>query len=276
MSTRIRRRIRRLRTDEGGFAIIIAVALMTLVTITSLGLMTLASGENSHSRRDQSVDSSYQTAEAGTDAYLSDLTEATGTAFTTSYLAKGEATRTDSGNTAHPNSCATLVNGVPTCTDVAWSPANPSVWTYKTAIASDTGWYTLPSGYQYLIQVYPPNVTLTGLGQVITRIDVTGRPCSFNTAKTSCTGSTDLSQYSTIETQLRPSSLSDFEAFVATNLSYAVGATTTGPVFVGEDNSVPPVKGNLVHNGVAQANLYAEGTVTVAGGTLQNLSLIHI
>ena len=40
-------------------------------------------------------------------------------------------------------------------------------------------------GYQYLIQVYPPNTSLSGLAQVITRIDVTGRPCSFNTAKTS-------------------------------------------------------------------------------------------
>ena len=91
----LRARVRRIHNDEQGFAIIIAVALMTMVTIISIGLMTLASGESSKSRRDQAADGSYQAAEAGTDAYLSDLTEASGVAFPTAYIAKGEATRTD-------------------------------------------------------------------------------------------------------------------------------------------------------------------------------------
>jgi len=252
----LRRRMQLIRTDERGFAIVIAVALMSLVTIISIGLMTLAQGEDSHSRRDYVADNSYQAAEAGTNAYLSDLTEATGAAFTTAYMAKGEATRWDSSNNAHPNDCSTLSNGVPTCNDVAWSSG--STWTYKTARASDVGWYTMPgTGYQYLIQVYPPNTSLTGLAQVITRIDVTGRP----------TGSTDVSRWKTIETQIRPSSLADFQAFTATDLAYASGATTTGPIFVGESST--GVKGNLSHAGTAKANLYAEGNVTVTG-TLTN------
>jgi Tfp pilus assembly protein PilX len=262
----LQRLIREARDDERGFAIVIAVALMTLVTIVSLGLMTLASGENSHSRRDQAADNSYQAAEAGTNAYLSDLTEATGIAFTTAYMAKGEATRYDSGNTAHSNSCATLVNDVPTCADTAWSSG--STWTYQLSRSSDTGWYTLPSGYQYLIQVFPANTGLSGLAQVITRIDVTGRPCSFNAAGTACTGSTDTSTWKTIETQLRPSSLADFQAFLATSITYGATATTTGPIFVGEDSSGNP--GNLTHQGTAKANLYAEGSVTVSAGTLTN------
>ena len=81
------------------------------------------------------------------------------------------------------------------------------------------------------------------------------------------TGSTDISTWKTIETQLRPSSLADFQAFTATDLSYASGATTTGPIFVGESTS--GVKANLSHAGTAKANLYAEGNVTVTG-TLQN------
>ena len=89
-----------------------------------------------------------------------------------------------------------------------------------------------------------------GLSQTITRIDVTGRPF----------GSTDTSKWRTIETQIRPSSLTDFQAFVATALAYASGATTTGPIFVGEDNSGN--KYSLSHQGVAKANLYAEGTVS--------------
>jgi len=251
----LRRRMQLIRTDESGFAIIIAVALMTLVTIISIGLMTLAQGEDSHSRRDFVVDNSYQAAEAGTNVYLSDLTEATGAAFSTSYVAKGEATRWDPGNVAHPNDCSTLVNGVPTCNDVAWSSGK---WTYKTPLASDVGWYTMPgTGYQYLIQITAPDTTLSGLAAVITRIDVIGRP----------TGSTDVSKWQTIETQIRPSSLADFQAFTATDLSYASGATTTGPIFVGE--STTHVKGNLSHAGTAKANLYAEGNVTVTG-TLAN------
>ena len=92
---------------------------------------------------------------------------------------------------------------------------------------------------------------------MITRIDVIGRP----------TGSTDVSKWQTIETQIRPSSLADFQAFTATDLAYASGATTTGPIFVGE--STTHVKGNLSHAGTAKANLYAEGNVTVTG-TLAN------
>ncbi len=263
MSLRVR--IRRIHDDERGFAIVIAVALMTLVTIVSLGLMSLASNENSNSRRDFTADNAYQAAEAGTDAYLSDLTESS--IFWSAYMAKGEATRTDSSNGAHANDCSTLSSGTPTCNDKAWSSG--TTWTYKTSRASDVGWYTIPgTSFQYLIQVYPPNATLTGLAQVITRVDVTGRPCTLNTAKTSCTGSTDATTWKTIETQMRPSSLSDFQAFLATSITYGTTATTTGPIFVGEDSS--GTAGNLIHNGTADANLYAEGTVTVGGSTLQN------
>ena len=237
---------------ERGFAIIIAVALMTLVTVASLVVMTLTQGENSHSRRDQSKDGAYQAAEGGTNAYLSDLTE--NNVFFNSWMAKGEATRTDTNNVAHPNDCSTLSGGVPTCSDLAWSSG--STWTYKTSRATDKGWYTIPTPgagvnqeYQYLIQVTPPNGSLSGVAQLITRIDVTGRPY----------GSTDVSTWRTIETMLRPSSLTDFQAFLATSETYGSTATTTGPIFVGEDNSGTP--GNLTHDGTAKANLYAEGTV---------------
>ena len=254
----LRGRLRQVRTDERGFAMVIAVALMALVTIVSIGLMTLAQGEDSHSRRDATADNSYQAAEAGTDAYLSDLTESN--IFWSSYMAEGEATRTDINNVAHVNDCSTLdANGKPTCPNLSWTSGTK--WTYpKTpaARAADKGWYTIANtGYQYLIQVTPPNTALAGLAQVITTIDVTGRP----------TGSTDVSKWKTIETQIRPSSLADFQAFSAGNLSYAVGATTEGPIFVGEDNSGNV--GNLSHDGTAMANLYAEGTVS-GSTTYQN------
>lgn len=266
----LRARVRRIHNDEQGFAIIIAVALMTMVTIISIGLMTFAQGQDSQSRRDLAADGSYQAAEAGTDAYLSDLTEASGTAFPLAYVAKGEATRTDKNSLAHPTDCSALdAKGVPTCTFAAWNYSTLGKWTYKTSRAGDKGWYTVAgTGYQYLIQVTPADPTLSGLASVITRIDVTGRPCSMNVAGTQCVGSNDLTTWKTIETQLRPSSLTDFQAFFATSATYATTATTNGPIFVGEDKN--GVAGNLTHNGIAKANLYAEGSVTVGGSTLQN------
>ncbi len=235
-------------SDERGFAMIIAVALMTLVTIASLVVMTLSQGENSHSRRDQNQDGAYQAAEAGTNAYLSDLTE--NSTFYSSWMAKGEATRTDSSSVTHASS----PNANTAWNFVAWGK-----WTYKTPRMSDPGWYTVPTPgasvnqeYQYLIQVTPPDASLAGVAGLITRIDVTGRP--YN--------SQDVTTWHTIETMLRPSSLTDFQAFLATSETYGPTATTTGPIFVGEDNSGTP--GDLTHNGTAKANLYAEGSV---GGT---------
>lgn len=239
-----------LRTDERGFALVLAISLTTLITLTAVSIMTLSQGEDANSRRDQARDGAFQAAEAGTNAYLSNLTQTT--VFFNAWMAKGEATRTDVHNTVHTNSCSV------TCVDLAWDPvAYGSTWTYATAPASDTDWYNLGNGYDYLIKVYPPSASYTGLAQQITRIDVTGRPH----------GGTDFTRWHTIETMVRPSSLTDFQAFTGSDLGYAVGAITTGPIFVGEDDN--GVAGNLTHAGIAKANLYAEGTIT-GNPTLQN------
>jgi len=239
-----------LRHDERGFALAMAVALMTLVTVGSLVVYTLVQDENSKSRRDVTQNLAYQAAEAGTNAYLSDLTQDIG--FYNSEVAKGEATRTgDIDHIARPNDCTV------SCSDMTWNPAWGTTWKYLTSQTSDKGWYTIPiaSGatsqeYQYLIQVTPPNTNLTQVGaRLITRVVVTGRPY----------GSTNTSQWRTIETLLRPSSLADFQAFLAKSETYGPSAVTTGPIFVGEDNSGNP--GDLTHQGIAQANLYAEGSV---------------
>jgi len=199
----------RIRDDETGFAIVLAVALIAVLSIFAAALPLLVQNEDSKSRRDTVQDSAYQAAEAGTNAVLSDLTQST--AFFTKYMAKGEATRTFN-STTYANDCVTGSTSTTqsTCTDkdvsaTTWT--NPW-WTYstsQTARAADKGWYSLGNGYQYLIQLYPPNTSLTGLAATITRMDVTGRPF----------GSTDTSTWRTIETQIRPSSLTDFQAFVA-------------------------------------------------------------
>jgi hypothetical protein len=224
--------------DEGGFAMVLAIALISLLTTIAITLLVVTSGETSRSRADVKRTGAYHAAEAGTNAYLSNLTEST--VFFNSFLAKGEATRTDSGNVTHASSNAS---------DVAWTSG--TTWTYKTTPTADTGWFDMSNGYDYLIQVYPPNQSVVqAQAQVITRIDVTGRP----------KGSTDMSTWRTIETMIRPTSLTDFQTFSAASISYGSTATTTGPIFIGENAS--GVVGTLNHDGTAKANLYAEGSVT--------------
>jgi Tfp pilus assembly protein PilX len=251
-------RIRSLHRDESGFALAIAIALVALLGIVSVSLTMVAQGEDSRAHRDQTRDGAYQAAEAGTNAFLSNLTEST--AFPSAYVAKGEATRSGSGGTTHPNNCVagSTVTTKSTCSNMTWNAAWGTTWTYTTDPLSDTGWYSLGNGYQYLIQIHPPDQSLSGLAQTLTRLDVTGRPF----------GSTNKSQWRTIETVMRPSSLTDFAAFTATNLAYGPDATTIGPVFVGEDRNGNA--GNLIHQGTAKANLYAEGRVTTYSNTLQN------
>ena len=121
---KIRTRIQ-LLNDERGFALVLAISLITLVTMTAVSIMTLTQGEDTNSRRDQAKDGAYQAAEAGTNAYLSNLTE--NPSFFNGYMAKGEATRTDSGNVAHANDCVTgttnPTNPPPTstCSNLAWT-----------------------------------------------------------------------------------------------------------------------------------------------------------
>jgi hypothetical protein len=221
-----------------------ALALMTLIGVIATTLLVFVSADQSRSRRDQARSGAYRAAEAGTDAYLSNLTEST--IFWSSFMARGEATRTDASGIAHPSSPAS---------DTAWS-SGPT-WRYVMPKASDTGWSTPVDGYQYLTEVYPPDANLTGRAGRMTRIVVTGRPAN----------GLDVSRWRTIETMIQPSSLADFQAFLATSITYAADATTTGPIFVGESKTGVP--GSLTHLGVARANLYAEGTVSVGGSTLQ-------
>ncbi|MES1247038.1 MAG: hypothetical protein ABUS54_05115 [Actinomycetota bacterium] len=232
----IKRLLHPLLYREDGIAMAMALGIMAIFSIAAVSVMTIADNNRARVRRDAKLSLSYQAAEAGTNAYLSDLTESN--VFYNSYLAKGEATRTDSSNATHASSNSS---------DVAWSSG--TTWTYKTAAASDTGWYSLGNGYQYLIYIYPPNSSVSGVGGQISRIDVIGRPA----------GSTDQSTWKTLETLTRPSALTDFQAFTATSVTYASTATTTGPIFVGHDKN--GTLGTLTHDGTAKSNLYAEGTV---------------
>ncbi len=114
------------------------------------------------------------------------------------------------------------------------------LWTYPNG--SDT-WRSLPNGYEYSLQITPPSALDPTL-----RVLATGRK----------TGST--TEYRVVETKIRPSSLADFYRVVDGDVGWGSGATTNGKIYA---------NGNIDHDGIATANMYAEGNIT-GSYTLQN------
>jgi hypothetical protein len=115
--------------------------------------------------------------------------------------------------------------------EVAW--AYNLQWTYTNGFDH---FYALPNGYEYSLQVFPPT---DSTGQM--RIMAMGR-------KQNATTDTRI-----VETIIRPSSLADFYRVVNGDVNWGAGATTNGKIYA---------NGDIDHDGIATANIYAEGQIT--------------
>jgi hypothetical protein len=115
--------------------------------------------------------------------------------------------------------------------ETAW-PYNLS-WTYPNGFDH---FKALPNGYEYSLQVFPP---VDDTAQM--RIMAMGR-------KSGSTTDTRI-----IETIIRPSSLADFYRVVNGDVNWGSGATTNGKIYA---------NGDIDHDGIATANIYAEGQIT--------------
>ena len=121
-----------------------------------------------------------------------------------------------------------------------------SVWSYDLAWTYPNGsdtWRQLANGYEYSLQIAAPSA-----GSKVIQIVATGRK------------SGSASDLRTVEALVRPSSLADFYRVVNGNVAWGSGATTNGKIYA---------NGNIDHDGIATANIYAEGSVT-GSYTLQN------
>jgi hypothetical protein len=127
--------------------------------------------------------------------------------------------------------------------EVAW-PYNLT-WTYPNGFDH---FQALPNGYEYSLQVFPPT---DATGQM--RIMAMGR-------KQSATTDTRV-----VETIIRPSSLADFYRVVNGDVNWGAGATTNGKIYA---------NGDIDHDGIATANIYAEGQVS-GSVDLQNGAKIY-
>jgi hypothetical protein len=215
--------LRRRLADEGGFALVLVLSLIVLMTVLSVTLIGAASDESTRSRHAGVRGGALQAAEAGIDDYIAKLVS--DHLYYSHYVHPGEATRraTD-GTTKGPG--AVWTSGL--------------VWSYP---SGKDAWRQL-DGYEYDLQVTAPSVGSQAVGIVST-----GRPI----------GSTDQSEWRVLQTLIRPSSVADFQMLAAADITYDAAATTYGKIYAGKDSN--GVAHSVTHNGTAYGSLYAEGRI---------------
>jgi Tfp pilus assembly protein PilX len=226
MQQLIRNRLR----DEQGIAMAFVV-LMTAVLLLLSGLL-IDVVSNDATMADTSIQrgTALLAAEAGIDNYLSKLVD--DNQYYLHDVAAGESTL-QSGSITTAGSCSS------TPTPATWTGG--TTWTYPNG---KDNWCAIGNGYEFNLQITGPSS-----GSQVVDIVATGRKV----------GTTN--NYRTLEIQVRPSSVADFQMLADANISYGSTATTYGKIYAGE-NSTGTVKYSIDHAGTAYGNLYAEGNVT--------------
>jgi Tfp pilus assembly protein PilX len=218
-------RVRSLLQDQAGYTTLLFMTLAMMVGVLGLTLIANVTDEENRSASAVRRDTAFMAAEAGVDDYLAKLLD--DPLYYAHYVHQAETTRRSTSGT--------LVTAGNT-----WTFG--STWTYPT---EKNAWRAVSNGYEYNLQVTPPSAAQQGV-----RILATGR----------LAGSTNRTEWRSIDTIVRPAALSDFQMLADADISYGSGATTYGKIYAGIDSS--GVKHNINHSGNAYANIYAEGSVT--------------
>jgi Tfp pilus assembly protein PilX len=224
----VTRRLSALRREEG-VTMILMVLIVALLGVLSMAMLNMIQAESGRANDAVARDASFQAAEAGVHAYMSKLVD--DSSFYAHYLAKGESTRRASGGTS--------VAGSPDA-NVAWTSGLGNTWTYPNGF--DT-WEPLGNGYEYSLQITPPTPGQAGIDIV-----AEGRKSG---------ATTDMRK---VEALVRPAGVTDFQMLANADITYGTAATTKGKIYAGKDAS--GTKHNVTHNGIAYADIYAEGTVS--------------
>jgi Tfp pilus assembly protein PilX len=237
--------------DESGIALVYVVIMMMVMILIAFTTLQTIQNEETASAASTNRQTAYQAAEAGLDDYLQKLND--DPQYYSQYVHAAESTRQDIPTSA-------TVAASTTCT--ASSKPTAPAWPYATTLAAASGSYakgapewTYPSGkdhwcqttngYEYNLQVVPPTAASPKL-----TITATGRK----------TGATSTSDYRVIQEVLSPNSITRYYRLVDGNVGFGSTTTTSGMVWS---------NGTITHDGIAQANLYATGSITGAV-TMQN------
>jgi len=152
-----------------------------------------------------------------------------------------------------------------TCTSSS-KPVSPA-WAYPSVLAAPAGghpagdpewdypsgkdhWCQTANGYEFNLQITPPIAS----NPVLT-IVATGRK----------TGATNTNDYRVVQNVLSPNSITRYYRIVDGDIGFGSTTTTQGMVWS---------NGNISHAGIAQADLWATGSIT-GGYTLQNGAVAH-
>lgn len=254
-----RRIMQRLRGEEG-MAMAMVVLLTSVLIVLSVTVISLVTDEQTRSFTTVRTGTALQAAEAGLDDYLAKLVQ--DKSFFYRSVHPAESTRQGaSGAPVDPSdSCVLDTSGsTPTKSVIKGGVAAPTAgatwtgsisWTYP---SGKDNWCQLPNGYEYNLQVTPPNASDLNI-----KIVATGRKVG-NTTRTS--------EWRALETWVHFSLISDFQMIANQDISYGAAATTNGKIYAGRDSS--GTNHSINHSGTATANLYAENTIT-GSPTMQN------
>ena len=215
----------RLRREEGVTMILVVIG-MVVLSVLSITLYTILGSEQKRSNDGVVRDAAFSAAEAGLNSYTAKLLD--DSAFYSHYLAPGESNR-KAGSSA-------VVSGSSSA-NVAWSGG--ASWTYPNGFGN---WRALGNGYEYSLQVFPPSSQTPGVDIV-----AVGRRVGATT------------NMRKLETIVRQATVTDFQMLADHDISYGSEATTTGKIYAAQDANGD--KHDVTHDGVAYADIYAEGSV---------------
>jgi Tfp pilus assembly protein PilX len=244
--------VRRICRRDDGIAMLTVVILIAFLSMVSIALINVVTSESTRSGSAVSSNASFQAAEAGLDDYLAKLVD--DKTYYMHHVHPAESTRhPTSGADVDPLASGTTCNASKTgALGLDWTTGT-STWTYPNG---KDNWCQLANGYEYNLQVTPPCAPPTCAGTNLNiQIVSTGRKiCSpAYSSSSSCAPGTSTADWRAVQEWVHWSLLTDFQMITAGDYSVGDSATTNGKVYAG---------GNIVNDGTATANLYAEGNIS--------------
>lgn len=237
------RLLSRLSSDERGVAMMLVVFALVILSTISVTLLQLVGNETTRSGASVKNESSFQAAEAGIDDYIGKLVD--NRSYYLQFVHPAESTRRDSASgTVVGVSGACTTSSRPDAVDWEDPITHELLGREWTSTNGKDRWCQLPASssgetYEYNLQITAPK-TPENLTKAI-EIVSTGRRVGADRDERA------------IQVLVDMTSVTDYQMFTASNVSYGPEATTTGKVYSAND---------ICHRGVAWENIYAEDDIT--------------
>ena len=238
--------------EESGIAMVLVVFAFALLATLSVVLVDTVTSESSRSAKAVIRQSSFAAAESGVDDYIAKLAD--DSAYYLHWVHPAESTRRDVATSALVSASGSSPAPSTWCRDPKAKPAPTawalgSQWDYTIPAAPTPPWdypngrdhwCNLGNGFEYSLQITPPNKTQKGV-----TITSTGRRIGIPT------------DTRTVEAVVRQSTIADFQEISNNDITWGQGATAYGPIYANHNISWPS-------GGTAYGNEYAVNSVTGA------------